>query len=401
MSVSKRQSDCNPIEKPDRFRRIGIWCSGASTEALYPNPTEWNKFAINGYIILMTAVLSFISGSYFLTYVFQTTDWSIPLLFGVVWSFLIFTLDRSIIVSIKKTDNSWQEFRQGSIRIILAFFIGLVIATPIELRLFELEIKAKVIDNQRIEDERRIGQSNKNLEERLKPVQGRLKELEKIRNEYYRADSICTAEIEGLSATGKVGKGPAWREKENTRIGKLNEWNAVKNDYNSLQKQIREISEISEKYNQSNNDRDNTSNDSKKSGVEESVKALYQLSGIHWFLTVLFILIECLPVITKLMNKRGSYDETLERIEYEKVIEQKEIISRKNSEINEHLRRAEEAARLSGDIMIQKQKDKLDAELANNKIILDTIAKYQLELALEAIEKWHNEQKEQLSSATP
>lgn len=110
-------------------------------------------------------------------------------------------------------------------------------------------------------------------------------------------------------------------------------------------------------------------------------------------ITLLFLTIELAPILTKLITKRGIYDEKLDRVEYENMVEQKSIISQINSEINEHLRRAEEAAKLSGDIMIQKQKDKLDAELANNKILLETIAKYQQELALEAIKKWYEENK--------
>jgi hypothetical protein len=103
-------------------------------------------------------------------------------------------------------------------------------------------------------------------------------------------------------------------------------------------------------------------------------------------------------MIVKLMSDRSTYDEVIDRIHHLKMIEQKEIISRKNSEINELLRRGEEAARLSGNVMIQKQEDKLNAELRNNKIILDKIAEYQQELALLAIEKWREKELIKISS---
>ena len=112
----------------------------------------------------------------------------------------------------------------------------------------------------------------------------------------------------------------------------------------------------------------------------------------------MFLVIELAPILTKLITKRGAYDEMLERTEYENMIAQKEIISRKNSEINELLRRAEEAARLSGDVMIQKTRDKLDTELRNNRIILDTIAQTQQELALLAIEKWKEKELAKINS---
>ena len=48
--------------------------------------------------------------------------------------------------------------------------------------------------------------------------------------------------------------------------------------------------------------------------------------------------------------------------------------------------------------MLQKQKDKLETELRNNKIILDKIAEYQQELALMAIEKWRAEELAKINS---
>jgi hypothetical protein len=112
---------------------------------------------------------------------------------------------------------------------------------------------------------------------------------------------------------------------------------------------------------------------------------------------LLFLTIEIAPILTKLITKRGAYDEMLERIEYENMIAQKEIISRKNSEINALVQQAEEAAQLKKEVKMQADKDKLDAELKNNKIILDKIAEYQQELALLAIEKWKREELEKIN----
>lgn len=399
MKELKKELDNNISNRPNLLRRFLIWCSGASNDAIYLCPTEWNKFSIIGATIFITAILSFVSGSYFLSYVFTDkmtgkveVNWLQSIAFGLIWAFLIFTLDRSIIVSIKKTDIFWQEFRQGIIRIILAIFIGIVIATPIELKLFSPEIISKVEENNRKEYEKTIEQTNVNLNKQLQPLQEQLSKLEKIRKEYYKADSICTIEIEGLSATGKIGKGPAWREKENTRSEKKSEWENVKPDYEAIQLEISKITKGSKTelpmVDTNINDKKN-----QNYGVEQSVKALYQLSGLHWFITLLFILIECLPVISKLMTKRGPYDEILDRIEYVIMVEQKEIISQKNSEINELLIKAEEAGKLKGETFIQSQKDKLDAELKNNKIILDKIAEYQQEIALLHIENWYKTEK--------
>ncbi|GAB6012005.1 DUF4407 domain-containing protein [Viscerimonas tarda] len=114
---------------------------------------------------------------------------------------------------------------------------------------------------------------------------------------------------------------------------------------------------------------------------------------VSWFLTLLFLTIELAPILTKLITKRGSYDEILDRTEYELMVEQKEIISRKNSEINALLIQAEEAAKLNAEVRMKADKDKLDVELQGNKAILDDIAKKQQELAKMAIAKWYEEEK--------
>jgi hypothetical protein len=388
--------------KPDWFRRFGIWCSGASTEALYQCTTEWNKFAINGYVILMTAVLSFVSGSYFLSFVFPESNWKAPIAFGVIWAFLIFTLDRAIVVSIKKTGKFSNEFWQAFPRFILAIFIGVVIATPIELRLFEPEIKAKIADDNLKRQEELIMRglhidsiARHNIEQQIIGLrkQYNLAALESAEKEKYQKydelDKQRIQEAEGTGGTKKQGKGPVYKEKmESFNIAKK-EWETARDalqkatdEYNAAVSKIPPISPTS------------IPDEQKKEtdGVEARVKTLYRLSELHWFLTLLFILIECLPVITKLMNKRGPYDATLERIEYAKMIEQKEIISLLNSEINEKLTRAEEAAKLAGETMIKSKKAKLDTELATNEAILKTIAEYQQEIALKALEKWREEE---------
>jgi hypothetical protein len=110
-------------------------------------------------------------------------------------------------------------------------------------------------------------------------------------------------------------------------------------------------------------------------------------------ITLLFLTIELAPILTKLITKRGPYDETLERIEYEKMIEQKEIISHKNTEINALLEQAEEAAKLKAETKFKIEKDKLNAELKTNKAILDDLVKKQEYLALMALEKWFEAEK--------
>jgi len=110
-------------------------------------------------------------------------------------------------------------------------------------------------------------------------------------------------------------------------------------------------------------------------------------------ITLLFIALETAPVVVKLLTSRGCYDEILERIEHENMVKQNTIKSEINSEINELLSQISEFSKLKTEVKFKTEKDKADVELANNKIILDKIAEYQQELALETLEKWYKAEK--------
>ena len=113
---------------------------------------------------------------------------------------------------------------------------------------------------------------------------------------------------------------------------------------------------------------------------------------VSLFLTLLFLTIELAPILTKLITKRGPYEEILERTEYELMIEQKSLVSKKNSEINELLEQAEDAAKLRVEIINRLEKDKAEVELKTNKKILEEIALKQETLAMKAINKWYEEE---------
>ncbi|MBM3454350.1 MAG: hypothetical protein FJX80_04290 [Bacteroidetes bacterium] len=52
-----------------------------------------------------------------------------------------------------------------------------------------------------------------------------------------------------------------------------------------------------------------------------------------------------------------------------------------NREINEYIRFANDAVKLSGYIRLDAEKDKLEVELRNNKELLNKLADYQRDLA--------------------
>lgn len=133
--------------------------------------------------------------------------------------------------------------------------------------------------------------------------------------------------------------------------------------------------------------------------VLSRLRALSDLStfgnSVWWadlLISLLFVLLECAPIFTKLLSKRGPYDEILDRLEYEVYVNQQKIISDKNDEINNSLQYSIDTNKIKRESQENLEKLKFAKELSTNESILDEIAKQQTELAKAMIAKWYEEE---------
>lgn len=106
-------------------------------------------------------------------------------------------------------------------------------------------------------------------------------------------------------------------------------------------------------------------------------------------ITLLFVLLETSPVVVKLLTKRGPYDEIIDRIEYEQYINEQQIISKYNMEINQTLKIAKVAAKLKGEMDLNVELDVLEEERRNSQKILQEVSKKREALSKVAIENWY------------
>ena len=132
--------------KPGWYNNFLWWCAGANRDVLRQCPTEWAKYAGMGGTIFSTACMAALSGGYAISYVFDNT--TVAVLFGLFWGFvIIFNLDR-LIVNTMYSDGevtiSWPELKSGLPRIIMAIFLGIVISTPLELKIYEKSIESEI-----------------------------------------------------------------------------------------------------------------------------------------------------------------------------------------------------------------------------------------------------------------
>lgn len=225
-------------------------CAGVNRPVIRQCPTEWAKYAGIGGTILFTALMAMLSGGYALFTVFH--DIKIAAFFGVFWGLLIFNLDRFIVntmYSDGKATISWMELVSGLPRIIMAIFLGIVISTPLELKIFEDEInvtigemKAKKIKEYRALDESKRDSLRNKLDQLLNSSAG--DGIFKDENKEYEKDSEeITKEI-----TKKNKEKSELSSKKSKEMATLNKWKRKltscdnKQDSISVNNQIKSVS---------------------------------------------------------------------------------------------------------------------------------------------------------------
>jgi len=187
--------------------RFLCFCSGANLELLDKEcPSEISKYASMGATVLFTGIFATISGGYALHRVFVLEENAIwySVAFGILWGLMIFNLDRYIVMSMRKEGKPMNEFLQAIPRILIALLISIVIAKPLEVKIFESRIARQIYENEQEKlssdiqafDERH-GQTN--LAERIKGIEQKVEALVESRSEDPRSPYF-TELLESLRA---------------------------------------------------------------------------------------------------------------------------------------------------------------------------------------------------------
>jgi hypothetical protein len=129
-------------KKKYSFIQYFFWMlSGCEINILKDCPTDYNRQAGIGFTIFMTTLLAFFSGGYAGWYFGESITTAI--VFGLLWSALIFSIDRSMVVTLKKDPTlKEQKFWAPLIsRGIMALLIAFIISIPLELLIFQENIE--------------------------------------------------------------------------------------------------------------------------------------------------------------------------------------------------------------------------------------------------------------------
>ena len=273
-----------------------LHCAGVDVEILSDcSKAERIKYSVIGSSVLIPAILGFISCFYAILMVFGSNI--ISFIVASVWAWVIFTIDRAMVINTVKNQLSMGIF----VRFLLAIVISFSISEPLIIKLFEdaiVEKKVELIDS-------KIGEKGIVLNERKLQLSNQ-SNLEKEKLELLQQQYV--AEVDGSGGSKVPQRGPIAEVKKEV-FDKANESFL-------LNESIRngEIQELERQFQlQANEIRQRN-----KMGFLSNIQTLGQLASEDlnvlasvWILRMLFLFIELLPIIIKLGStaNSGSYSQ--------------------------------------------------------------------------------------------
>lgn len=295
-----------------------ILCSGADKNLLEGcSQGEKTKFVGIGATVFFTAVMAFLASAYALFTVFDSVYPAIA--FGIVWSLLIFNLDRFIVSTIRKRDKLSAEFLQATPRFLLAIIIAIVISKPLEIKIFEKEINTVLLKEKNamaLKNKKEVADYFKTDLDKNKAEVDKLKlEISTKEKEVNTLYETYIAEAEGTAGTKKLGKGPVFKEK-------IAKHDLSKKELDTLLKNNLAKIAVLEKENkklEADLDKKVTQTQPIIDGFDGLMARINALNSLPWlpsfFIMLLFLAIETSPIIAKLLSPKGEYDYKLEDLE--------------------------------------------------------------------------------------
>jgi hypothetical protein len=121
--------------------------AGARPDVLVSAPGARAKFVALGGVLLSTGGLAAVSAA-FAVHMALGVWWPFALLIGLGWGAVIVNLDRMVLVGMGH-DSSWKRNLVLAVpRVGLALILGIVVATPLTLQVFHKEIDAEIVQMQ-------------------------------------------------------------------------------------------------------------------------------------------------------------------------------------------------------------------------------------------------------------
>lgn len=355
------------------------WCAGAHQKLLKQFPSEHSKYAGLGGVLLATFVLATLSSGYAIYSVFGSWLWTVA--FALIWGLIIFNFDRFLVSTMRKYGVSKRKQIWMAIpRLALALLIGLTIARPLELKIFEKEIAVKMQENlhHKIQNNDSLLQIENKLQMQDATAERERLTLRKnvIEDSLARLQSAYIQEADGTGGSGRRGI-------EKLTHLKMDAYNKALTQYTpellSITNGIKTQDSIlsSAKSGLEQNRKNYAATVAANQGFLEKNKALSDLSdqesSVWWtstLLSLLIILIEIGPILSKLIMPVGPYDIALAKEELLQMAED------------------ENAMRKSKEVMFEKRKAFYQKQKEMSDELVSKLTELQKKHVDKELEKW-------------
>jgi hypothetical protein len=355
------------------------WCAGAHQKLVKQFPSEHTKYAGLGGVILATFVLATLSSGYAVYSVFGNWLWTIA--FALIWGLIIFNFDRFLVSTMRKYGVSKSKQVWMAIpRLALALLIGLTIARPLELKIFEKEIAVKMQEN--LHHKIQNNDSLLQIENKLLMQDATAERQRLTSRKTAMEDSLAqlqSAYIQEADGTGGSGR----RGIEKLTHLKMDAYNQAQLQFGPEMRSVDSGIRIQDsilstaKSGLEQHRKDYASTVAANQGFLERNKALSDLSdqesSVWWtstLLSLLIILIEIGPILSKLIMPVGPYDIALAKEELLQMAED------------------ENQMRKSKEVMFEKRKHFYQKQKEMSEELVGKLTELQKKHIDEELDKW-------------
>ncbi len=341
--------------------------SGARPDVLEAVPGARAKFVALGGVLLSTGGLAVLSAA-FAVHMALGVWWPLALLVGVGWGFVIVNLDRMLLVGMAHDASFKRNLLMAVPRVGLALVLGIVISTPLTLQIFHKEIDTQIVALQaeasdefrsdldgdarfaglpelreRVATGQAVVASGGSSAADLAPLQGQVSAAQAAydaaRTTQRELSARAQCELDGTCGTGDAGTGEAYAQARAAADAQGDVVDAAKDDLDAaaaavsagasrsmaqaatdLETDTAELARLTEQQTALQQAFDATNADN--TGILIRLQALSALSEsnatmaiAHYMLALLFICIELLPVLMKMLlnfGPRSTYDRLTE-----------------------------------------------------------------------------------------
>lgn len=309
-------SPSQPGNENSGWDRFLWWMAAADPQLMKDCGPDRFRYSIIGYTVMATWIFATLAWGYFFSTLLTESLLIIPC--ALFFGFIILTIDRGLIAGMNSNGGK-NRLLPLAFRIVLALTIGFFLSQPVVLWLFEKDVDAHLPV---IKEKKTTAYLAQVRQENAITLQQAKTEIERIRNEQKRREqeiadlkSGYIRETDGTGGSGKIGeytiakvKKLAWLKAEEDLIVWKREQQPMLDSALAKEKRTEEhIAARMAEFEKGLND-----------GFLIRIETLDDLMLLHppvqyryRLVIFLIMLIELMPLLTKLMMPSGLYEEKL------------------------------------------------------------------------------------------